>query len=110
VGIADVLHIMTIKIHEYLGRNSVENPWWSAGETKKEKGSRWLDGNHGRRSWARPGDGTLTARGSWINRRAGIYTGMQAHQPFEQAWLQVTHRQLPGGQDARSFLPSWDAL
>jgi len=25
VGIADVLHIMTIKIHEYLGRNSVEN-------------------------------------------------------------------------------------
>ena len=32
VGIADLLHIMSITIHEYLGRNSVENPWWSAGE------------------------------------------------------------------------------
>ncbi len=36
VGVADVLHIMTIKIHEYLGRNSVENPWWSAGEIERK--------------------------------------------------------------------------
>jgi hypothetical protein len=27
---------MTIKIHEYLGRNSVENPWWSADEIERK--------------------------------------------------------------------------
>jgi hypothetical protein len=35
--ITDVLHVVDMQIHdmqihEYLGRNSVENPWWSAGE------------------------------------------------------------------------------
>ena len=31
-----VTYIMTTESHEYLGGNSVENPWWSAGEKKRK--------------------------------------------------------------------------
>ena len=67
VGIADVLHIMA----ERFMNTWEETPWRTLGRRRMRlKGRRWLDGNRGRRSRARPGDGN-TDRARQPDQQAG---------------------------------------